>query len=83
MPPFLNQQLFLEILSDLACPFRKFLIGANSPVANYKKIPEAEANVAVHTRSGPQLLQVGGNRQLDGEIWMGTHLRLVRSRTRP
>jgi len=24
MPPFLNQQLFLEILSDLACPFRKF-----------------------------------------------------------
>jgi hypothetical protein len=27
MPPFLNQQLFLEILSDLACPSRKFYPG--------------------------------------------------------
>jgi hypothetical protein len=82
MPPFLNQQLFLEILSDLACPFRKFYWG-EFPCRELQKIPEAEANVAVHTQSGPQLLQVGGNRQLDGEIWMSTHLRLVRSRTRP
>ncbi|HKD27157.1 MAG TPA: hypothetical protein VKC66_14810, partial [Xanthobacteraceae bacterium] len=29
MPPFLSQQLFLEILSDLACPFRKILSGRN------------------------------------------------------
>jgi hypothetical protein len=65
-PPFLSQELFLEILSDLACPFRKFYRG-EFLCREFQKIPEAEANVAVHTRSGPQLLQVGGNRQLDGE----------------
>src|SRR5262249_61812701 len=36
MPPFLNQQPYLEILSDLACPFRKFN-PANSPLATYRK----------------------------------------------
>jgi hypothetical protein len=46
MPPFLNQQLFLEILSDLACPFRKFYPG-EFLCRELQKIPEAEANVAV------------------------------------
>src|SRR5262249_56826292 len=45
MPPFLNQQLFLEILSDLACPFRKFYPG-EFPSRELHKILEAEANVA-------------------------------------
>jgi hypothetical protein len=46
MPPFLNQQLFLEILSDLAGPFRKFYPG-EFPCRELQKIPEAEANFAV------------------------------------
>src|SRR6516164_8024447 len=37
---FLNQQLFLEILSDLACPPENS-IRANSPVCKLQKIPEA------------------------------------------
>jgi len=46
MPPFLNEQLFLEILSDLAWPFRKFYPG-EIPCRELQKIPEAEADVAV------------------------------------
>jgi hypothetical protein len=46
MPPFLNQQLFLEILSDLAGPFRKFYPG-EFPCRELQKVPEAEANFAV------------------------------------
>src|SRR5262245_11439502 len=69
---FFNQQLCLEILSVLAC-LPENSIRANSPVRKLQKIP----------RSGPQLFcWWDGTRQL-GEIRMSTHLRLVRSRTRP
>jgi hypothetical protein len=79
---FLNQQLFLEILSDLACPSRKFYPGefACSRITENSRSPNVAVSV---TRSGPQLFcWWDGTRQL-GEIRMSTHLRLVRSRTRP